>query len=115
MCTGLLDPGWIFREEVAGQESSSPNVSMGQGVELEYTVKSVYAPKALSGRRRCGRLRTKRRTGDKDETSLASTLRAAPLDPVALISGDEDETPRRCRGEDEEKPDVKSGVEEERT
>ena len=75
----------------------------------------MYAPKALSGRRRCGRLRTKRRTGDKDETSLASALRAAPLDSVALISGDEDETPRRCGGEDEERPDVKSGVEEEQT
>ena len=75
----------------------------------------MYAPKALSGRRRCGKLRAKRRTGDKDETSLASALRAAPLDPVALISGDEDETPRRCGGEDEERPDVKSRVEEERT
>ena len=40
---------------------------------------------------------------------------AAPLDPVALISEGEDETPRRCGGEDEERPDVKSGVEEERT
>ena len=78
-------------------------------------VKSVYAPKALSGRRRCGKLRTKRRTGDKDETSLASALRAAPLDPVALISGDEDETPQRCGGEDEERPDVESGVGGERT
>ena len=39
---------------------------------------------------------------------------AVPLDPVVLISEDEDKTPRRCGGEDEEGLDVKSGVEESR-
>ena len=39
---------------------------------------------------------------------------AAPLDPVALISEGEDETPQRCGGEDEERLDIKSGVEESR-
>ena len=50
MCTGLSDPGPVLWEEGVGQVLSSPNVGMGQGVELEYTVKFVCAPKALSGR-----------------------------------------------------------------